>query len=285
MSPDQYCRDRTGGALSDVFFCVLFAPSSARRAVTALRALQREVGEIAIECVEADVAYAKLRWWHSEIDDLYAGGPRHPVSRALEPHVRRHGLPREYFEQFIEGTAEDIRRRRYASFSDLSVHFVHTAGSIGLLEATALGFRDKRTTKFAHFLAQGSELTRAIRHLGRHVRAGRMYLPDDDLDTFGVTDADILRARTGDAVVRLLASEVERCAALFREALAHLPADDRKAQTPGLVRMALDLDVLAEIRRGGYRVLEHRTELTPARKLRLAWRVHRSGLAGHTHTA
>jgi hypothetical protein len=49
--------------------------------------------------------------------------------------------------------------------------------------------------------------------------------------------------------------------------------------------MALDLDVLAEIRRGGYRVLEHRTELTPARKLRLAWRVHRSGLAGHTHTA
>jgi len=233
--------------------------------------------DVGIQSTEADVAEATLRWWQGEIDALYHGEPRHPVTRALLPFVSGADLAREYFTQLIEGATDDARRRGFATFSEFSVHVVHTAGAVAQLEAAVLGANSRGGARFTHFLAQGSELARIIRHLGQHVRAGRLYLPHEDLAAFGVDDADIMRARTNENVSRLLAFEVERCAALFHEALTHLPPSERRAQRPGLVRMALDLEVLSEIKADGYRVLEHRTELTPLRKLTLAWRVRRRG--------
>jgi phytoene synthase len=277
MSPDQYCRNRTGGASSDVFFCVLLSPARVRRGLTALHALEREVMDVAIQSTDADVAEATLRWWQGEVDALYQGEPRHPVTRALLPFVSGSNLAREYFAQLIEGATDDVRRHGFASFDELRVHIVHTAGAVAQLETAVLGATSRGSARFTHFLAQGSELARIIRHLGQHVRAGRLYLPHDDLDAFGVSDTDIMRARTSEDVARLLAFEVERCAALFREALTHLPPPERRALHPGLVRMALNLEVLAEIKADGYRVLERRTELTPLRKLKLAWRVRRRG--------
>ena len=101
-------------------------------------------------------------------------------------------------------------------------------------------------------------------------RRGRIYLLQDELRRFGVTDDDLLHARYGDNFSRLMAFQVERAREMYAQAFAQLPAGDRKAQRAGLIMAAIYQATLEEIVRDDYRVLDQRISLPPLRKLWLA---------------
>ena len=105
----------------------------------------------------------------------------------------------------------------------------------------------------------------------------RAILPADELDHFGVPAEDILHGRTSDAFRRLMEFQIDRAEQQYEQAFAQLPAQDRRAQRPGLVMAAIYRTLLREIRRDGCRVLDRRTPLTPIRKLWIAWRTWNKG--------
>jgi phytoene synthase len=108
--------------------------------------------------------------------------------------------------------------------------------------------------------------------VGEDARKGRIYLPLEDLRRFGVTASDILQARASDAFRALMAFQAQRARSFYEQAYALLPAADRRAQRPGLIMAAIYRALLAEIERDGYRMLTHRTSLTPLRKFWIAWK-------------
>ena len=272
MTPDQYCQQQAAQSGSSFYYSFLFLPEVRRRAITALYAYCREVDDVVDECSDPALARAKLAWWRSEVGNLYAGRPQHPVTQALAPHVEPFGIRQELLNDILEGMEMDLVADRYPDFGALAGYIHRVAGVVGLLAARIFGFSNEQTLEYAERLGTAFQLTNIVRDVGEDARKGRIYLPADELARFGVPAADILALRQTDAFGALMRFQIERAERAYREALALLPAEDRRAQRPGLVMAAIYRALLEEIRRDGCRVLSQRIALTPIRKLWIAWR-------------
>jgi phytoene synthase len=232
------------------------------------------VDDVADECSDPNIARTKLAWWRAETANLFAGKPQHPVTQALAPAVRDYGLNEEHFQEIIDGMEMDLDQNRYADFKQLQLYCYRVASVVGLLSASIFGYTDRKTLKYAHDLGMAFQLTNIVRDVGEDARRDRIYLPLDELEQFGVSEIDIIHGHETDNTRRLLEFQVERALQFYQRAFDELPAEDRRAQRPGLMMAAIYRTLLDEIRAGGCeKVLNQRISLTPLRKLWLAWRI------------
>ena len=270
MNPHDYCHDRAAKSGSSFYYSFMFLPPPRRQAITALYAFCREVDDVVDECRDLSLAQAKLQWWRQELGRVFAGTPTHPVGLALKEVVGPYGMAEEQLEEIIDGMAMDLQQSRYLDFKGLQLYCYRVASVVGLLAAGIFGYQDRQTLKYAHDLGLAFQLTNIIRDVGEDARRGRIYLPIDELQRFGVPAKDILDARYSDEFRALMAFQAERAERFYEQALAQLPAVDRKAQRPGLVMAAIYRTLLKEIAADGFQVLDRRTSLTPLRKVWLA---------------
>ena len=270
MTPDQYCQERAAGSGSSFYYSFLFLEPHRRQAITALYAFCREVDDVVDECPDPVVSRSKLAWWRNEVGALYEGRASHPVTQALTTSLKHFFLPQEQLLEIIEGMEMDLDQVRYADFKALHLYCYRVASVVGLLAAEIFGYRERQTLKYAHDLGLAFQLTNIIRDVGEDARRGRIYMPQDELARFGVTEADLIAARYGDNFRELMKFQVERARATYRQAFAQLPAADRKAQRAGLIMAAIYQATLDEIVRDDFHVLHQRISLPPLRKLWLA---------------
>jgi len=272
MTPDEYCQQKAAASGSSFYYSFLFLPTDRRRAITALYAFCREIDDAVDDCADPGVAAATLAWWRTELASLDGGTPRHPVTRALAPLAAQYGITAARLNEIVDGMEMDLRQNRYADFAALERYCYRVAGVVGLLAAGIFGYANPQTLRYAETLGTAFQLTNVLRDVGEDARRDRIYLPLDELQRFGVSPADVLAGRHTEAFARLMAFQIQRAEQYYDRALALLPAEDRRAQRPGLVMAAIYRTLLREIRRDGGRVLAHRIALTPIRKLWIAWR-------------
>ncbi|MEJ2434303.1 MAG: presqualene diphosphate synthase HpnD [Pseudolabrys sp.] len=271
MTPDAYCQDRAAKSGSSFYYSFLFLPATQRQAITALYAFCREVDDVVDECVDPGVARVKLHWWREEIERLYEARPQHPVAQALANALEHHDLPREQFQEIIDGMEMDLEQTRYPSYKELSLYCHRVAGVVGLLSAEVFGYQDRRTLKYAHELGMAFQLTNILRDVREDAERGRIYIPLDELARFGVGETEILQARPGAGFRDLMAFQGDRARQAYERAFELLPDVDRPAQRSGIIMAAIYQATLDEIAADDYRVLDHRISLTPLRKLWIAW--------------
>ena len=272
MTPYEYCQQKAAASGSSFYYSFLFLPQERRRAITALYAFCREVDDVVDECTEPQLAHATLGWWRAEVANLFAGNPQHPVTNALRPYIEKFQITAERLNEIITGMEMDLTQTRYLDFAALERYCHHVAGAVGLLAAGIFGYRDPRTLEYAKDLGTAFQLTNIIRDVGEDARKNRIYLPMDDLQKFEVKASDILNGFHGESFVRLMQYQAERANSYYKKAILALPAEDRRAQRPGLIMAAIYRATLAEIERDGYKVLDRRTSLTPLRKFWIAWK-------------
>jgi phytoene synthase len=271
MTPDEYCQDKAASSGSSFYYSFRFLPGDKRRAITALYAFCREVDDVVDECSDENVARTTLNWWRAEVAAIYDGAPQHPVARALQPLVRQFNLPQEHLLEIIDGMEMDLTRHTYEDFKALQLYCYRVASVVGLLAAEIFGYTDRKTLKYAHDLGIAFQLTNIIRDVGEDARRGRIYLPQDEMAQFGVHTRDILAAKETEEFRKLMAFQVERAQRFYDQALAQLPAADRKAQRTGLIMAAIYRATLAEVVASGCHVLRERVSLGTAYKLWLAF--------------
>jgi len=272
LTPEQYCQRKAAASGSSFYYAFLFLPQERRRAITALYAFCREVDDVVDETADAQLAATKLAWWRQEIALLFDGRPQHPVSRALQPALAPYGITAERLNEIIDGMEMDLTQTRYLDFTGLERYCYRVAGVVGMLAAGIFGYADARTLEYAKTLGPAFQLTNIIRDVGEDARKNRIYLPIEDLQRFGVSAADLLQGRHGEAFIALMRFQAARARDFYARAMAGLPAADRRAQRPGLVMAAIYRTLLDEIERDGFQILRQRTSLTPLRKLWVAWK-------------
>jgi len=277
MSPDEYCQQKTAQSGSSFYYSFLFLPPERRRAITALYAFCREVDDTVDEATDQSVARIKLAWWRNEVAQMYSGTPTHPVMLALKPHLAPYDLKQEHLQAIIDGMEMDLDQSRYLDFPNLKKYCWHVAGVVGILSASIFGVTSPRTLEYAEKLGLAFQLTNIIRDVGEDARKGRIYLPINELQQFGVTAADLLNARHSDKFEALMTFQAERAQTYYDEAFALLPREDRRAQRPGLMMAAIYRTLLDEIERDKFHVLTQKISLTPLRKLWLAWKTYVRG--------
>jgi len=273
LSPDEYCQQKASGSGSSFYYAFLFLPPERRRAITAVYAFCREVDDVVDEVSDAQAAEATLAWWRSEVAALFAGTASHPVTRALHPFIDRgFGITQARLVAILDGMQMDLRQNRFLDFPDLQRYAHLVAGVVGEISCEIFGRSSEVTLVYAAKLGLSLQLINIIRDVGDDARRGRIYLPIDELQRFEVKAADLLARRYVEGFVPLMRFQAERARAIQREALAALPAADRRAQRPGLMMGAIYATLLDEIERSDFQVLEQRIALTPVRKLWIAWK-------------
>jgi 15-cis-phytoene synthase len=277
MSPDEYCQQKAVQSGSSFYYSFLFLPTERRRAITALYAFCREVDDTVDDCTDISIARNKLMWWRKEINSMLDGAPTHPVTQALQPHVATYSLQGKHLQAIIDGMEMDLDQTRYLDFPGLKRYCWHVASVVGILSASIFGVTRPETLEYAEKLGLAFQLTNIIRDVGEDARKGRIYLPVNELQQFNVTAADILNARHSENFEKLMRFQAERAQALYEEAFALLPAEDRRSQRPGLIMAAIYRALLNEIQHDGFHVLNEKISLTPIRKLWLAWKTYVRG--------
>ncbi|SFO41685.1 presqualene diphosphate synthase HpnD [Nitrosospira briensis] len=281
MTPDQYCQEKAVQSGSSFYYSFLYLPLEKRRAITALYAFCREVDDVVDECTDAMVARAKLAWWRQEVaaifDPDHGNKPSHPVAKALADVGRPFNLTAERLNEIINGMEMDLDYNRYADFDTLRHYCYHVASVVGLCSAEIFGYRNPETLRYAEDLGLAFQLTNIIRDVGEDASRDRIYLPQDELLRFGVSNADILNLQETDNFRRLMEFQIERAESYYTRAFAALPAEDRKSQRTGIIMAGIYRALLKEIRDDGCHVLRQRVSLTPMRKLWIAWRTWMKG--------
>lgn len=271
MTPDQYCAARVHSAGSDLHYSLLFETPARLRAANAVYAFVDEVREIADECHDPGVALTKLHWWREEIERLYAGEPRHPVTQSLAPAIAAHRLEREQFLTILAESARHIGRVRFPNYDLLHDHCLRTGATPALLAARVFDLNQPAADADIEMLGVALRLAEIVCSLGKDIRRDRLFLPTEDLARFRVDEQDVLACRHTPAFEQLASFEIERVQRTLDDALARLPTTHRRRQLPSIILARLIQAQIEEVRRDGYRVLERYVQLTPLRKLWIAW--------------
>ena len=277
MTPAQYVQQKAAASGSSFYYAFLFLPTRRRAAITAFYAFCREIDDVVDEVRDPGVAATKLAWWRTEVAQAYAGQPRHPVMQALMPLTAEHGIEAVQLQQIIDGCQMDLEQTRYLDFPGLKRYCHLVAGVVGEAAARIFGQTDPQTTAYAHKLGLALQLTNIIRDVGEDALRGRIYLPVNELQQFDVKAHELLNRVHSERFVALMKFQAERAHRCYDEALALLPAADRRNQKPGLMMASIYRALLREIERDGFQVLNQRVSLTPLRKFWLAWRVQALG--------
>ncbi|MDZ7892624.1 MAG: presqualene diphosphate synthase HpnD [Rhodoferax sp.] len=277
MTPEQYVQEKAAASGSSFYYAFLFLPAPRRAAITAFYAFCREVDDVVDDMVDAGVAATKLAWWRNEVQQSFKGTPSHPVMKALMTHAATYAIEARHLLAVIDGCQMDLEQTRYLDYPGLQRYCHLVAGVVGEVAAGIFGQTDPQTTQYAHKLGQALQLTNILRDVGEDAMRGRIYLPVNELQQFDVKAHEILKRTYSDRFVALMRFQAQRAQGLYDEALALLPAADRRAQKPGLMMASIYRALLTEIERDNFQVLHQRVSLTPLRKFWLAWKVQALG--------
>lgn len=212
---------------------------------------------------------ALLGAFERELDLAWAGEPRSPLFVALAAAVRELDLPKEPFLRLIEANRIDQTTARYATYADLLRYCEYSATPVGRLVLGIYGVHDEEAARLSDATCTALQLANFWQDVRRDFAMGRIYLPQEDMVRFGITEADLAADRGSEAFRRLVEFEVGRTRALFAEGL---PLVDRVS---GHLRVDLalfsrgGLAILDKIESQGYDTVVRRPSLSRADKGRI----------------
>ena len=265
---------------SNFYYAFLALPRARREALYAVYAFCRTVDDIADLGTDAAAQRAGLAAWRRDIARCYESGaaPEHPIARQLAGAVREFGLPRGALEAIVEGCEMDLQRSTYETFEELVPYCYRVASAVGLCCIEIFGYTDPGARDYAVSLGMALQLTNIIRDVGADARGGRIYVPQQDLRTFGVSAEDLRAGRYGDAFVRLMTAQAARAREQYATAWAAFPAADARSLVPAEIMGRIYFALLGEIEARRFRVFDERVALPARRKAAIALRCWMSGL-------
>ena len=185
-----------------------------------------------------------LGWWRDQLNRCYAGEARHPVFVALRTTIDEFAIPVTPFDDLISAFEQDQRVKEYDTFEQLRDYCRRSADPVGRIVLYLCRQYTDANVAWSDSICTGLQLANFWQDVARDYAIGRIYLPREDRERFGVTREDYDRRQSTPAFVELMRFEVTRA----REFLvAGLPLVEH---LPG--RLQLDID-LFEIGRASCR--------------------------------
>lgn len=241
-------------------------PPGKRRAVRALYAFCRTSDDL-VDCPdEKDPLQALDQWRVRSLSG--SPDPANLVATAWADSRLRFGIPARYAEQLLDGVASDVNHRRYATFDELASYCYSVASTVGLMSMHIIGYRGPEAIPYAVKLGVALQLTNILRDVGEDWTNGRLYLPQDEMRSFGLSEADLEAGQVTPQWRKFIRFQIERARRLYAEAwpgIAMLNRDGRFS-----IAAAADLyeAILDDIQVHDYDVFSRRAHLGALGKLR-----------------
>jgi phytoene synthase len=260
----------TNSRITNFYYAFVFLPPEKRLAIEAVYAFARRGDDIADGGLDQAEAAAALAAYRETLDACYAADVSRldaPEGRGLAEAIRRFKIPRQPFEDLILGLEMDLNNATYETWDDLSLYAYRVASTIGLVCIEIFGYRNPRTRDYAVLLGKALQLVNILRDIQRDAQRGRIYLPREDLDRFGVRPGELLGGAYNDPFIELMQFECDRARNLFHMARQALPAEDRRSMKSAEMMAAIYWGILQRIQKRCYNVFGKRVRVPNPLKL------------------
>lgn len=252
----------SGAKSSNLAFALGSLPAARRRDAMVFYAFCREIDDIADEPGRTpEEKHLLLDAWK---DGLRGN---QPIPEELQTIIIRHHLDRELLVQIVEGVEMDIEPRDFPTFNDLRKYCWHVASAVGLASIKLFGCTDPKSVRYAEDLGYALQITNILRDVGEDASLGRIYLPVEDTERFGV-DREQLRQGTATGRFReMMAFEAGRAREYYAGARQSLTAQDARALVPAETMREIYSRLLDRMEADGFHVMETRYRLSKLEKL------------------
>lgn len=210
---------------------------------------------------------ALLDWVEADLDRAFDGRAEHPLLRRLTPLARECQVPRDPFLRLIEANRRDQRQTRYQTFEDLCDYCTLSATPVGELVLYVFGALTPERLRLSDSVCTALQLAEHWQDVGEDYAMGRIYLPLEDLQRFGVDEAELGGVRPSDGFRRLLSFEVERARPLLAAGVPLVSSLNGRARLAVAGYVAGGRAALDEVERSGYDVLRRSPKAGTMRRL------------------
>ena len=268
----ERCRAINAEHGKTYYLATLLLPPAKRPYVHALYAFARTADEI-VDGPDREHAEERLkRWAEAFRADVTAGQSDDDVNRAVIDTIKRWDIPIDTFEAFLTSMAMDLRVTEYATYADLGTYVHGSASVIGEQMVPILGPLDPAAYGYARDLGIAFQLANFVRDVGEDLDRGRVYLPLEDLERFGLTRHDLEQRRVDDRVKDLLRFEIARVRRLERAARPGIELLDPTSRPCIEAARILYCGIVDEVERIDFQVFDRRARVSSRRRLKVAGR-------------
>jgi 15-cis-phytoene synthase len=259
-----YCRQIARSRAKNFYYSFLLLTPQQRRAMCAIYAFMRYCDDLSDE---PGANAAAMERWRAEMEEALDGRfSEHPVWPAFHYTVRRFGMPRQYFRDMIDGVASDLVPRRMETFDELYRYCYQVASVVGLTTVHIFGFDTPSALPLAEKCGVAFQLTNILRDIREDAERGRIYLPAEDLRSFGVTEDDLRAGNRSEPLLKLLRFEAERARRYYAESRPLLDLVHPRSRPSLLALITIYSRLLERIEETNYDVFSHRVRLAAIEK-------------------
>ena len=271
----EYCRRLARSHYENFSVATWFMPRRLRQHFCNVYAYCRISDDLGDETNDPAASLQLLAEWEQELDACYAGHPRHPVFVALAETVRQFDIPQKPFADLLKAFRQDQTVIRYETFSDLLGYCENSANPVGRLVLYVCGYRDPERQALSDFTCTALQLANFWQDVTVDWQKGRMYLPVEDLQRWGVSEQEIAEAHNSPSFCQMMKFEVNRAREWFRQGLPLIKKVDSSLAVDIELFSRGGQEILNAIERQGFGVLGRRPVISKRRKL---WLVLRAAL-------
>jgi phytoene synthase len=268
------CEQITREEARNFYYGIRLLPSDKRAVLCAVYALARRIDDIGDGDLPLDEKKTQLEAVRAGLGSL--SGSTDAVLVAVGDAVRRYPIPLGAFEELVDGVEMDVTGRTYAGFEELVLYCRCVAGSVGRLCLGVFGSRPHpEAAAYADELGIALQQTNILRDIREDLLNGRVYLPDDDLERFGVTLATDEKGRLADpdgGLAKLIMAASERAEGWYERGLRLVPLLDRRSAASCRAMAGIYRRLLTDITAEPTLVYDRRLSLSGPRKLGVAAR-------------
>jgi phytoene synthase len=267
-------RNSATGHPSNLIPALLLLPGDRRRDALLFGEWCRHVDDIADNrSLSMTVKKAALNDWLTAIESDTG------IPGDFQAMIQRRSLDRAHLAEIVRGMLMDTERNRYGTFAELEVYCRRVASAVGLVSARLFGAGGTAVESYATDLGIALQLTNILRDIAEDAAIDRIYLPQEDLKRFDVSDAEIVGPKVGTpspSMTHLLNHQAERADSYFAKAelaWSEMSVNQKRLMRPARLMSAIYRDILLQMHRDRYDVFAKRYRVRGAKKLLLLLRV------------
>ncbi len=281
----KYCENVTKTHAKSFYFAAKFLPKHKQKPIYALYALCRHVDD---EVDEAEVsnereAVKAIESWKRKLGTIYEGKKQKTKGKSKDQRkktkdqnfvllawqdlLKTYRIKQELPLELMKGVVQDTHIKRYETFDELYVYCYRVASTVGLMSSEIFGYSDEKTLCYAEALGIAMQLTNILRDIKEDAAIGRIYLPQEDLQKFNVSEEQIFAGEINENFIELMKFEIERATDYYAIAEKGIALLERDTRFTVLLASRIYAKILEKIEKQNYNVFLKRAHTTLSQKI------------------
>lgn len=271
----SHCRSITRYYAKTFYMATRFLPNEKQRSIFAIYGLCRYLDNLVDETVDLmhgkdiDISEVdeKLDQFSVSLQGVYNGREsKDPILTAFSDTLKKYHIPIELPFELMEGVRSDLVKNRYQSFKELYDYSYKVASVVGLMTSRVFGYSDETALEYAIDLGIAMQLTNILRDIGEDLDRNRIYIPQDELEMFNITETELFNGYKGENFIELMKFQIKRARNYYLSADIGVKMLDRDSRLPVYLARYNYSRILDKIEANEYNVFKERAYLNKIEK-------------------